>query len=156
MPSNSMTVDEFLAVSPQMECLATIEPVSGDDTKIKVTPWVPNLRCWCGASITVSKTIILEVEPTGELASCCGRTLRVVRIKAAASVPLSEVLSAMASTVAGSRPGTPHVGRYGRPTFSIFERLPPRVPDPHCYRICIDSGYSQEFCRQACSSLAWE
>lgn len=77
----TMSLDEFLN-EPSVQLLkATIEPIKDDVNKVKITPFVPGGACSCNASLTLPKSIIESVEPTGETKACCGKMLRVVEIK---------------------------------------------------------------------------
>ena len=73
-------LDEFLKTPPPATSfIATVESVSADE-RVKVTPWVDN-QCRCEAALTIAKSAIAAVTPTGDVHSCCGKHQRVVEVE---------------------------------------------------------------------------
>ena len=106
--------------------LATIQPVPGDDKKVKITPWRAGIGCLCTAAVIVPKAAVGTVELTGDVSHCCGQTLRVVRIVSADQVSLQEILSGLALTAAStvSKSTQAQAGNQTRRTAALFPRKP--------------------------------
>ncbi len=61
--------------------LATIESVSDDDSRVRVTPFVAEAGCSCAQAITVPKTDIKKLYTTDDVHWCCGKKLTVVEVE---------------------------------------------------------------------------
>lgn len=81
MTDDSITLDDLLAQQEEPDRpRVTIEAVPGDDTRVKVTPFVEGVGCLCSRALTVAKESIERLEPTGEHHVCCGHRLLVVYV----------------------------------------------------------------------------
>ena len=82
MTQQSISLDDFLEnQSNQPETRMTIEAVEGKADYVKVTPWSPHAGCLCDYAVSVPKSSIETVTPTGDTHLCCNKSLKVVTIK---------------------------------------------------------------------------
>ena len=73
-----ISLDELLAEQDKQLFLATIEAVSNQEGKVKITPWIPGRGCGCNFSLIVEKRSIGKIRLTGRQHFCCGKMLSVV------------------------------------------------------------------------------
>lgn len=75
-------IDEFLRVQSGTgsRLRATVEAVASDNTAVLVTPWSQSAGCQCALAVTVPRSAVVSVAPTGDHHDCCGKTLAVVWI----------------------------------------------------------------------------
>lgn len=94
-----MTLDELFAAQSKSALVVTLEPIDGDDSHVKLTPWVQGVGCLCHLAVNVSKDSIETVEPTGDVHNCCGKQLRVVTVafKKGATLDLETVIADLVS-----------------------------------------------------------
>jgi hypothetical protein len=80
MGNDEITLDELLATqrSATGTATATIQEIPGDDTVVKVTPFIPNSGCACDYALDIPKSSIASVIKTDSVHYCCGNTLTVV------------------------------------------------------------------------------
>lgn len=82
MSGEPIPVDDLLDMQEQSgQLLATVQRVPDDDTRVKVTPYVPGAGCLCPFALTVTKEAFESVTPTDDVHACCGKTLKVVAVK---------------------------------------------------------------------------
>ncbi|SDR89524.1 hypothetical protein SAMN05216490_0148 [Mucilaginibacter mallensis] len=76
-----ITLEEFLNEQTTGNFLCTIELVPGDDTKVKLTPWIDESGgCSCDSSLIVNKNLIESIIPTELRHFCCGKRHKVVEV----------------------------------------------------------------------------
>jgi len=87
----------------------TVEPIEGDDSHVKLTPWVEGVGCLCHFSMNIPKDSIESVEPTGDVHHCCGKQLRVVTVsfKKGAQLDLATVVADLVSKASSAEHSTP-------------------------------------------------
>jgi len=91
MLHQSMSVDEFLGRKIGGKLQAIVEPIAGNNSIVKVTPWSPRGGCGCQMAINLPKFVIISVTPTGAMHSCCGQRLSVVELNLREELDLSEL-----------------------------------------------------------------
>lgn len=136
MNNESQSVDDFLGGQSVSEISATIETVEGKPDSVKVTPWTPESGCLCHLSLTVRKSAVEAVTPTGQTHVCCGKTLKVVqlRFKKGETLPLEDLFNQLHSAAHQLHSGHPNQGgvpspdsgahyRFGRPGVCEIEHL---------------------------------
>jgi hypothetical protein len=98
-------LDDFLADQGQTGFTATIEPVTKDPTRVKITPWLPNAGCMCQFALEVPTKTVATVTPTGDRHFCCGKALRVVevRFQSDAQISLADIFGQIGEKLRGGR-----------------------------------------------------
>ncbi len=83
MAREEISVDALLKAqgADGASLLATIEPVTDDDSKVRVTPFVAETGCSCAQAITVPKKDIKTLYTTDDVHWCCGKKLTVVEVE---------------------------------------------------------------------------
>jgi hypothetical protein len=141
--------DSFAATT-----LVTIERIKGDDECVRVVPFVDGPGCACEQSFRVKKADIEVVEAKGTH-RCCGKLLRVLRVKLeeTAQVPLKGLIDealtrARTRSHDGSLPPRPVLGGCQRACLEDFNGcLEACDGDDDCIRAC-DQSYGN--CVQDC------
>lgn len=128
MNKESQSVDDFLGQQSVSEISATIEPIEGKPDFVKVTPWTPESGCLCHLSLTIRKSALEAVTPTGQSHICCGKTLKVaqLRFKKGEKLPLEDVFSQLHSAAHQLHAGHPNQRGVPSPNFGVhypFGRL---------------------------------
>lgn len=123
MAGEKLSVDDLLA--KQAVLRATVEAISGDETRVKITPFVPGAGCACSHSINLDKGAITELTATDEFHDCCGQRLPVVEV-AFSDDRLADIfnqLSSSAADAAASRrkAGPRRIGGGGHTEWCLFE-----------------------------------
>lgn len=96
MEERELSVDDYLAGRGRQEkWLATLEPVDGDDTAIRISPLIGGAGCTCRLAIRVARSAIAAVRETDQRHQCCGRLLDVVEVRFAdnATIPLRDLFA---------------------------------------------------------------
>jgi hypothetical protein len=120
VPNDPIPIDDFLErQSKPVRLLVTIEAVSDDDERVKVTPYVAEVGCLCSRALTVRKDVIESVTITDDVHVCCGKRLTVVEV-AFADATLMDVFQQIATAVLQTMPPSPRR--------SHTAPLPPRPP----------------------------
>jgi hypothetical protein len=81
MAGEKLSVDELLANQGKQGALrATIEAISDDTERVKVTPFIAGLGCLCDQALNIKKDQIESISTTDDVHICCGKRLLVVEI----------------------------------------------------------------------------
>jgi hypothetical protein len=80
-PGERLELEELLQQQAAPKRLrATIERLSDDDSRVKVTPYIVGAGCLCASSLEIPKDAIESVTATSDSHYCCGHTLLVVEV----------------------------------------------------------------------------
>jgi hypothetical protein len=91
----TMSLDDFLRENTNENFLCTIEVISKDSEKVKLTPWFDQHEgCNCDAAIIIDKQLIESVSPTDNTHVCCGKKHKVVEVffKDGASIKIEDIV----------------------------------------------------------------
>src|SRR5580658_9468571 len=78
--SKRMSLDAFFDEQSRTKFVATIEGVESKPDLVTVTPWVAGKGCLCKSAISIPKSAIEAVTPTGQSHHCCNKILKVVEV----------------------------------------------------------------------------
>jgi hypothetical protein len=126
-----MTLDELFATQNKPALIVTLEPIEGDDSHVKLTPWVQGVGCLCHLAVNIPKNSIETVEPTGDVHRCCGKQLRVVTVsfKKGATLDLTAVVADLVSKVNLSPKPHHHepapIASYPEPVYGLTQSYGP-------------------------------
>lgn len=127
-------LSKFLTDQDKEPMKATVEPVAGDDDKVKITPWSEQAGCQCSKALVVPKAAVDGVEATEDVHHCCGKTLKVVGVhfKASTPMPLHEVFKQMQSA---------------HPVTMSCDRRPDKCSADNPYWECVNNSCN---CKSSC------
>lgn len=151
MDKEKLSLDDLLSQQRTLPHIATVKPTAGD--RVVVTPVADGGECACAHAITVEKSDIEAVTPTGETHTCCGEKLLAVEVefvnKTVAEIfrQLSERAAKSSSHTARSpfipaRLREDYAGSHAacREEFSSCMESCPDLHDPgECVRRCLDT-----------------
>lgn len=91
-----ISLDEFLNEESKESFLCTIEPISKDQTKVKLKPYIDKQGCGCDSSLTIPKDLIENISVTDKIHTCCGKNHKVVEVffKEGANLKIEDVWQA--------------------------------------------------------------
>jgi hypothetical protein len=81
MPSDHVSIDEFLKNQSVPKFTGTVEEIESKPDFVKVTPWSAAARgCLCHLAINIRKSALEGVTLTGDIHVCCGKNLKIVEL----------------------------------------------------------------------------
>jgi hypothetical protein len=81
MPGQEIPLDDLLNMQASSAQLAVVQGIDGDDSNVKVKPYVAGAGCSCDLELTIPKDAISRLVTTDETHPCCGKLLTVVQIE---------------------------------------------------------------------------
>lgn len=161
MPSDHLSIDEFLKDQSSSKFTATVEAIEDKPDLVKVTPWVAASRtCLCHLAINVRKSSLEGVTPTGDTHVCCGKSLKIVELhfKKGETLTAEDVFSQLSASARGSAESH-HTGHGQLPSnpmpgvsYSLYSPHFSRHPQSHM-RPPLDCSIQLHECNSNCLPL---
>jgi len=117
-----ISIDDLFVEESNTGFLCTIELVSNDSSKVKLTPWVDEVQgCSCESAIVINKDLIENVIITDDSHTCCGKRHKIVEafFKDNASIAIKDVLQMAVKRISSGQ--SPHLHADSSP-FSQFQQ----------------------------------